>query len=89
MKAFLAACEMLALWPLAALLRRRKLPAGRLLVLAWSPLALVETAGRCAGQTVADPRRLWDPLPELDVCTAVDAPRLLDLFHDRLGLRAD
>jgi hypothetical protein len=45
MKAFLAACEMLALWPLAVLLRRRGLPPGRLLVLAWSPLALVETAG--------------------------------------------
>jgi hypothetical protein len=45
MKAFLAACEMLALWPLAALLRRRGLPRGRLLVLAWSPLALVEIAG--------------------------------------------
>src|SRR5262249_48521678 len=45
MKAFLAACEMLALWPLAALLRRRGLPPGRLLVRAWSPLALVEIAG--------------------------------------------
>jgi hypothetical protein len=45
MKAFLAGCEMLALWPLAALLRRRGLPLGRLLVLAWSPLALVEIAG--------------------------------------------
>jgi hypothetical protein len=45
MKAFLAAVEMLALWPLAAILRRRGLPRGRLLVLAWSPLALVEIAG--------------------------------------------
>jgi alpha-1,6-mannosyltransferase len=45
MKAFLAACEMLALWPLAVLLRRRGLPPGRLLALAWSPLALVEIAG--------------------------------------------
>jgi uncharacterized membrane protein len=36
---------MLALWPLASLLRRRGLPLGRLLVLAWSPLALVEVAG--------------------------------------------
>jgi alpha-1,6-mannosyltransferase len=45
MKAFLAAVEMLALWPLARILRRRGLPRGRLLVLAWSPLALVEVAG--------------------------------------------
>jgi hypothetical protein len=45
MKAFLAACEMLTLWPLAVLLRRRGLTAGRLLALAWSPLALVEIAG--------------------------------------------
>jgi hypothetical protein len=44
-KAFLVACEALALWTLAALLRRRGLPAERLLVLAWSPLALVEVAG--------------------------------------------
>ncbi len=45
MKAFLAGCEMLALWPLSFVLDRRGLPRGRLLVLAWSPLALVETAG--------------------------------------------
>ncbi len=45
MKGFLAAVEMLALWPLATILRRRGLPPGRLLVLAWSPLALVEVAG--------------------------------------------
>ncbi len=45
LKTFLAACEMVALWPLAFVLRRRGLPPGRLLVLAWSPLALVETAG--------------------------------------------
>jgi hypothetical protein len=44
-KASLAACELLALWPLACLLRRRGLPRERLLVLAWSPLALVEVAG--------------------------------------------
>jgi inosine-uridine nucleoside N-ribohydrolase len=48
----------------------------------------VEIEGRCSGQTVADPRRLWDPLPEINVCTAVDAPRLLNLFHDRIGLRS-
>jgi inosine-uridine nucleoside N-ribohydrolase len=46
----------------------------------------VETEGRCTGQTVADPRRLWGPLPEVDVCTAVDAPRLLARFHASLGL---
>jgi alpha-1,6-mannosyltransferase len=44
-KAFLAGCELLALWPLASILRRRGLPRERLLVLAWSPLALVEVAG--------------------------------------------
>jgi inosine-uridine nucleoside N-ribohydrolase len=48
----------------------------------------IETEGRCAGQTVPDPRRLWDPLPEVNVCTAVDAARLLALFHNRLGLPA-
>jgi hypothetical protein len=45
MKAFLVACELLALGMLAALLRRRGLPRERLLVLAWSPLSLVEIAG--------------------------------------------
>jgi len=45
MKAFLVACELLTLWPLAVLLRRRGLPRERLLLLAWSPLALVEIAG--------------------------------------------
>ncbi len=45
MKALVAACECLTLWPLALLLRQRGLPFERLLVLAWSPLALVETAG--------------------------------------------
>ncbi|HSD27590.1 MAG TPA: hypothetical protein VLL75_09820, partial [Vicinamibacteria bacterium] len=45
MKGFLVACELLCLVPLAALLKRRGLPRGRLLILAWSPLALVETAG--------------------------------------------
>ena len=45
MKAFLVACELLTLWPLALILRRRGLPRERLLILAWSPLALVEIAG--------------------------------------------
>jgi hypothetical protein len=44
-KALVAACEVLSWWPLALLLRRRGLPRGRLLVAAWSPLALVEGAG--------------------------------------------
>jgi hypothetical protein len=44
-KLFLVACEGATLWVLAALLRRRGLPAWRLLVLAWSPLSLVEVAG--------------------------------------------
>lgn len=44
-KAFVVFCESLTLWALLALLRRRGLPAGRLLTLAWSPLALVEIAG--------------------------------------------
>jgi uridine nucleosidase len=52
----------------------------------------VETAGRCAGQTVPDRFRQWDgpstgsgqPLPEIDVCVDVDSPRLLALFGDRM-----
>ena len=45
MKAFLVLCEMLTLGLLARLLRHRRLPLERLLILAWSPLALVEIAG--------------------------------------------
>ena len=45
MKTFLVACEAATLALLALVLRRRGLPPGRLLVLAWSPLALVEVAG--------------------------------------------
>jgi hypothetical protein len=45
MKGFLVACELATLGALALVLRRRRLPLGRLLVLAWSPLALVEIAG--------------------------------------------
>jgi len=45
MKAFLVLCELLTLGLLARLLRHRGLPLERLLVLAWSPLALVEIAG--------------------------------------------
>jgi hypothetical protein len=45
MKAFLVACEAATLALLALVLGRRGLAPGRLLVLAWSPLALVEVAG--------------------------------------------
>jgi len=45
----------------------------------------VETEGRCAGQTVPDPRRQWSPLPEVEVCTSVDASRLVGLLIDRLA----
>ena len=45
MKAFLVACEMGALAMLGRILRRRGLPPERILVMAWSPLALVEVAG--------------------------------------------
>jgi hypothetical protein len=45
MKAFLVSCELLMLVALASVLKRRRLPMERLLVLAWSPLALVEIAG--------------------------------------------
>jgi glycosyl transferase family 87 len=44
-KLFLAGCEMATLAALAGLLRRRAQPRERLLVMAWSPLALVEVAG--------------------------------------------
>ena len=45
MKAFLVACELAAVAILAWVLKRRALPPERILVLAWSPLALVEIAG--------------------------------------------
>jgi alpha-1,6-mannosyltransferase len=45
MKLFLLVCEILALLLLARFLRERALPEGRLLIWAWSPLALVEIAG--------------------------------------------
>ena len=44
----------------------------------------VEVEGRCAGQTVADLRRQWAPLAEIDVCVDVDSPRLLALFRSRV-----
>jgi hypothetical protein len=45
MKAFLVLCELLTLGLLVLVLERRRLPMERLLILAWSPLALVEIAG--------------------------------------------
>jgi uridine nucleosidase len=45
----------------------------------------VETEGRCAGQSVADPRHLWGALPEVEVCVDVDSERLLRLFAERLA----
>jgi hypothetical protein len=45
MKAFLVACELATLGALALVLKRRRQPLERLLVLAWSPLALLEIAG--------------------------------------------
>ena len=45
MKAFVVACELALLALLAWMLPRRGLPPERLLILAWSPLALVEVAG--------------------------------------------
>ena len=45
MKAFLVACEIATLALLWRLLRARGLPPSRILVAAWSPLALVEIAG--------------------------------------------
>jgi hypothetical protein len=45
MKVFLVLCEMTTLGLLAWALRRRRLPPERLLIMAWSPLALVEIAG--------------------------------------------
>jgi alpha-1,6-mannosyltransferase len=45
MKLFLVGCELAAWAALAAALRRRALDPSRLLVLAWSPLAIVEIAG--------------------------------------------
>ena len=45
MKLFLVGCELVALAALGALLRRRGQPRERVLVMAWSPLAIVEIAG--------------------------------------------
>jgi len=45
MKGFAVGCEILSLWLLARVLKSRGLPRQRLLIMAWSPLALVEIAG--------------------------------------------
>jgi alpha-1,6-mannosyltransferase len=70
MKAFLAGCELATLAVVARLLRRRRLPRERLLVLAWSPLALVEIAGSGHNEAFA---MLWLTLALL----AIDAERPL------------
>ena len=70
MKAFLVACELLTLSALALQVRRRGLPRERLLVLAWSPLALVEIAGSGHNEAFA---MLWLVLALL----ALDADRPL------------
>jgi uridine nucleosidase len=44
----------------------------------------VETQGRGAGQTVADPRQQWAGLPQIDVCLDVDVPRVLKLYRERM-----
>jgi len=70
MKGFLAGCEVLTWGLLASLLRRRRQPLERLLVLAWSPLALVEIAGSGHNEAFAF---LWMVLALL----ALDADRPL------------
>ncbi len=44
----------------------------------------VETAGISAGQTIADPRKLWRREPNVDVCVEVDGDRFVELFVERL-----
>jgi purine nucleosidase len=45
----------------------------------------VETEGRCAGQTVPDPRRMVSDPPLVNVCLDVDAVRLLDMYRERMS----
>jgi purine nucleosidase len=45
----------------------------------------VETEGRCAGQTVPDPRHQWIDSPQVNACLGVDAPRVLALICERLS----
>jgi uridine nucleosidase len=45
----------------------------------------VVTEGRCAGQTVPDPRRMWEDVQECNVCLDVEAGRLLEIYHQRLS----
>jgi uridine nucleosidase len=44
----------------------------------------IETLGRCAGETVPDPRKMWIQGPDVNVCLEVDADRVLKLFHERI-----
>ncbi len=75
MKAFLVACELATLGALALVLRRRRLPLERLLVLAWSPLALVEVAGSGHNEAFG---MLWVALALLAL--EADRPLLSALF---------
>jgi hypothetical protein len=82
MKAFLVACELGTIGALALVLRRRRLPLERLLVLAWSPLALVEIAGSGHNEAFG---MLWLVLALL----ALDADRpLLSALAASAGLMA-
>ncbi len=44
----------------------------------------VETNGRCAGQTIPDPKQQWGRLAEVNVCLEVNSQGVLDLLFDRL-----
>lgn len=44
----------------------------------------VEIEGRCAGQTVPDPRNQWEGCPLINVCLEVEARAVLDLYRHRL-----
>lgn len=44
----------------------------------------VETEGRCAGQTVPDVQRHWVDVPAINVCLAVDADGVLELYQQRI-----
>ena len=45
---------------------------------------IVETEGRCAGQTIPDFKKQWENNSVTNVCTAVDAQGVLDLIKERL-----
>ena len=45
---------------------------------------IVETEGRCAGQTIPDFKNQWGKHPKTNICIAVDANGVLELIKDRL-----